>query len=195
MIKINRLNKADLMKKLSGWNAFLRRKIHLIACGGTALTLLDIKESTKDIDFMIPLENDYKYLIRILSDLGYVQDTGYGWKRTGEIYSFDLFMGNFVFTTGLIESPLAEGNNILIKEFSHIFLGTLNYYDLIISKIFRGSTQDFEDCFTLIKTKSKEIDRSYLQKRFKETASYEPAEDRVNKQFDYFISKIEKDKL
>jgi len=38
-----RINKQTLLDVLAQWNGFLRRKIHLIACGGTALTLLDIK--------------------------------------------------------------------------------------------------------------------------------------------------------
>jgi len=31
-----RLNKRTLTDLLGQWNAFLRRKVHLIACGGTA---------------------------------------------------------------------------------------------------------------------------------------------------------------
>ena len=190
-----RLNKTDLLNRLSDWNSFVRRKLHLIACGGTSLTLLGVKESTKDIDFIIPIEAEYKYLTRILTDLGYAQLTGSGWKRPEELFLFDLFKGNFVHTTELLESPLKEGNNIPIKEFSHIFLGALNYYDLIISKLFRGTTGDFNDCLALIKARWREVDLKYLQERFKETASHEPAEDRVNKQLAYFISKVEENNI
>ena len=56
-----RLNKKTLLEKLGEWNSFLRRKISLIACGGTALTLLDVKASTKDVDFIVPEEADYRY--------------------------------------------------------------------------------------------------------------------------------------
>jgi len=41
-----RINKQTLLDVLGQWNGFLRRKIHLIACGGTALTLWDIKPYT-----------------------------------------------------------------------------------------------------------------------------------------------------
>ncbi len=37
-----RLNKQTLLDTLEQWNVFIKRKVHLIACGGTALTLLDI---------------------------------------------------------------------------------------------------------------------------------------------------------
>jgi len=59
-----RLNKKTLLDILRYWNSYLKRKVHLIACGGTALTLLGIKPSTKDVDFMVPIEREYKYLIK-----------------------------------------------------------------------------------------------------------------------------------
>ena len=46
-----RLDKRELLNILGQWNGFMRRRIHLIACGGTALTLMGIKPSTKDVDF------------------------------------------------------------------------------------------------------------------------------------------------
>jgi hypothetical protein len=51
-----RLNKNDLLSTLELWDSLIagRGKIHLIACGGTALTLLGFKESTKDVDFLVP---------------------------------------------------------------------------------------------------------------------------------------------
>ena len=53
-----RTNKEWLLAVLSDWNEFLSRRIYLIACGGTALTLLGIKDSTMDID--LKLKNPYK---------------------------------------------------------------------------------------------------------------------------------------
>jgi hypothetical protein len=32
-----RLNKEDLLKNMNAWNGFLHKKVHLIACGGTAI--------------------------------------------------------------------------------------------------------------------------------------------------------------
>ena len=61
-----RLDKQNLLELLSLWNKFLKRKVRLIACGGTALTLQDIKSSTKDVDFLIPEESEYKYLIKTI---------------------------------------------------------------------------------------------------------------------------------
>jgi hypothetical protein len=35
----SRIDKEQLFDVLETWNHFLRRKVHLIACGGTAMTL------------------------------------------------------------------------------------------------------------------------------------------------------------
>jgi len=61
------------------WNRFLRRKVQLIACGGTAMTLIGVKPSTKDVDFLVPMAREYAYLTKQLKDLGYKQITGSGW--------------------------------------------------------------------------------------------------------------------
>lgn len=70
--------------------SFLKRKVHLIACGGTALTLLGLKASTKDIDLVVPNLDEYEYLIGILRQLGYKPASGWGWAR-GDGFIFDLF--------------------------------------------------------------------------------------------------------
>ena len=61
-----RIDNDALLNTLSIWNGYLRKKVHLIACGGTAITLMNLKESTRDIDFIIPKEKEYKYLVNIL---------------------------------------------------------------------------------------------------------------------------------
>ncbi len=45
----------------------LTRRITLIAVGGTAMTLLDLKPSTIDIDFTIP-EEDLREFARVLKN-------------------------------------------------------------------------------------------------------------------------------
>ena len=105
-----RLDKQSLLELLSLWNKFLKRKVRLVACGGTALTLQDIKSSTKDVDFLIPEESEYQYLLKTIQQLGYQQTTGAGWQKPGEAYIFDLYLGQRIHTTELLESPLKEGN-------------------------------------------------------------------------------------
>ncbi len=189
-----RINKEWLLDIISGWDSFLKKKVHLIACGGTALTLLGIKPSTKDVDLLVPNIDEYKYLTVILSQLGYKAATGAGWGKDGG-FIFDLFKGKAIHTTELLESPLQKGNNMPVKEFSRIYIGILNYYDIIISKIFRATTVDIDDCLLLLKSRRAEIDFRRLVSRFRETAAFDISEDRVNKQFDSFINMAKKERL
>jgi hypothetical protein len=190
-----KIDKDTLLEVLEGWNTFCKRKVHLIACGGTALTLMGIKFSTKDIDFMVPKLSEYKYLTNILRDLGYNQVTGSGWHKKGELFIFDMFRGNYIHTTELLESPLREGNHTLLKEFSYLYVGVLNEYDLISSKLFRGAEVDFEDCRLLVKALKDKIDIERLERHSRELASFDISEDRINRQIDDFLSHLKKDKL
>ncbi len=187
-----RIDTENLLKTLSIWNSYLQKKVHLIACGGTALTLLAIKESTKDIDLIVPEESEYIYLVKILKELGYKQITQYGWKKD-DGFIFDLYPGNNIYTTGLLESPLEDRNNLKYKEFSSIYLGILNYYDLIISKIFRCSSVDIQDCKALFKAKHEEIDIERLKKRFFKTSSYDISDDKNKRNFKHFLRILNKE--
>jgi hypothetical protein len=189
-----RINKQGLLDRISVWDGFLKKKVHLIACGGTALTLLGVKVTTKDIDLIVPNLIEYEYLIEHLKQLGYKSVTGEGWSR-GDGFIFDLFRGQRVHTTELLESPLDKNNHILIKEFRQIYLGVLNYYDIIISKLFRGKTVDIEDSLALMKNKKQEIDVELLIKRFHRTASFDVSENKVNKNLEHFLEIIRKEGL
>jgi len=181
-----RIDKSQLLERLNLWNTFLKKKVSLIACGGTALTLLGVKPSTKDIDLIVPNENEHSYLIKTLQDLGYKSVSGWGWAKD-EKFIFDLFRGKRVHTTELLESPLKQGNHILIKEFSYLYLGVLNYYDLFISKLFRATSLDIEDCIALFRAKKGELNVQYLKERFKKTASFDVSEKKVDKNLEYFL--------
>ena len=189
-----RIDKQVLLDRISAWDTFLKRKVHLIACGGTALTLLGVKPSTKDIDLIVPNLDEYEYLVSILKQLEYKSASGWGWER-GDGFIFDLFRGKAVHTTELLESPLEKGNHILVKEFDRIYLGVLNYYDIIISKLFRATALDINDCLVLIKDKKKGIDFKQLEKRFKETAAFDVSEDKANKNFEHFLRILKKEGL
>lgn len=184
-----RIGKKELFETIGLWNGYVRKKVNLIACGGTALTLLGIKDSTKDIDIIVPNIGEYDHLIKTLMAIGYKNKTTSGWARD-DVFIFDIFRGNRVHTTELIESPLIPENNIPLKRFSKIYLGILNYYDLIITKLFRGTSSDVEDCLWLFKNKNKEIDLDLLQKRFYETASYDISEKKVIQNLKGFIETV-----
>jgi len=90
------------------------------------MTLLQVKSSTKDLDFMIPEANEYWYLIKVLKTLDYKHVTGKGWQKKGDVFRFDLFEGKRIHTTELLESPLEPGRHSLLKEYSRLYIGILN---------------------------------------------------------------------
>jgi hypothetical protein len=154
------------------------------------MTLLGVKDTTKDIDIMVPDEKEYDYLIKKLQELDYRPVTVYSWRLPGDIFAFDIFLGNFIHTTELLESPLKEGNHVLYKEFSWIYLGVLNDYDLISSKLIRGSSVDVDDCRALMAHKGDEIDRAKLIDGYREMALYQLNPDAANHNLDLFLEGI-----
>lgn len=176
-----RIHAGELFEILSAWDEVIpgRGKIRLIACGGTALTLLGYKDSTKDVDFLVPDLSEYERLVRFLSRAGYARITGYGWRRADENIIFDLYPGNRVYCTELLSSPLGRGGHRKVRAWKKIYLGVLNPMDLVISKMFRGVEVDIQDCLTLMKNEP--INLSRLEKRYRETAQYDTSENRVLK--------------
>ena len=182
-----RLDKQRLLDILEQWNRFLKRKVHLIACGGTAMTLLDVKASTKDVDFIVPNVAEHAYLIKTLKSLDYEPVTSWGWLRKGDVFRFDLFPGKKIHTTELLDSPLTPGNHSVLKEYSRLYIGILNYYDLIASKLMRGTGVDYEDCLMLVKARCDQIDVCRLVDHYRELVSYDIAEDRIGVHIERFI--------
>jgi len=187
-----RLNKDHLLNVLEEWNRFLKRKVHLIACGGTAMTLSGVKPSTKDVDFMVPNIQEHQYLIKQLRALEYAPVTGFGWKRAGEIFQFDIFHGNFIHTTELLTSPLEKDGNSPLKEYSHLYLGILNDYDLISSKLMRGTRVDFDDCLSLAEAHRANLDIDRLVGHFNELISFDVAEARLRPHMQHFLELLQK---
>lgn len=187
-----RIDQIRLLDIFAVWDSYLKRKVRLVACGGTAMTLLGVKASTKDIDLLVPDEKEYHYLIKTLEGLGYKALTGPGWSKD-DSFIFDLFKGKRIHTTELLESPLQKGNHAVVKEYAFILLAVLNHYDLIISKLFRSSSVDVEDCLMLLRAKKSEIRRDLLEQRFRETAAYDVCEEKVLKNLEHFLSLIKKE--
>jgi hypothetical protein len=190
-----RIDKNRLLGVLEGWNRFLKRRVHLIACGGTAMTLAGVKISTKDVDFIVPEIKEYDYLIKQLASLGYELVTGSGWKRPGEVIRYDIFRGNRIHTTELLESPLKEGGHAILKKYTYLYIGILNDYDLIASKLMRGAAVDFEDCLELVKAHRAEIDIQRIIRHFHEIVSYDVAQDRLRPNIDRFLELLREKRL
>lgn len=183
-----RLTKQGLWDILEIWDKYLPSAVRVVACGGTALTLQDLKESTKDVDFLVPDHDECKVLIRTIQRLDYRQTTQSGWKKDDSVFIFDLFPGKKVFTTELLNSPLEPGKNIPIRTFKRLAVSALNDIDLIISKMFRGTEVDVEDCLTLMNARGAAFDLAALKARYEGTAQYDLLPEKMMKNLGYLLN-------
>ena len=183
-----RITGRELIQTIDNWEHLINFKVNLIGCGGTALTLLEIKDSTKDIDIIVPVGKEYERLMKFLRSLGY-EEKGGGLAHPDDPYFlYQFWVGNRVFTTDLLDSPLDPGKNIPIKEWGHIYLGALNLQDLIITKMFRGMQVDVDDCVAAFATS--EIDSEELLKRYAEAAKYELNPEKMIQNFIVFVEAL-----
>jgi hypothetical protein len=195
MVRSNRyrISGIDLLDTLENWDSLMNFRVRLIACGGTALTLLNIKESTKDIDLIVPEKNEFDKLIKFLMALNY-RFKGNGLAHEDDPnFIYQLWCGNRVFTTDLLESPLKGNNHILINRWSHIYLGVLNLTDLIITKMFRGTPADREDCIAAFATGQVKADK--LFERYSEAARYDLNPEKVLQNFGYLAEGLHEEQL
>ena len=188
-----RLSANDLLDTLDNWNSLMNFRVHLIACGGTALTLLKIKDSTRDIDFTVPMQKEYDRLMKFLRDLGYEEKGGGLAHDDDPNFIYQFWCGEKVFTTDLLDSPLDPGNHILIKRWSYIYLAALNLTDLIITKMFRGTSVDRDDCIAAFATGK--VNAEKLLERYSETARYDLNPEKMMKNFAYLVEGLHELKL
>ena len=105
-----------------------RKKITLVAAGGTAMTLIDLKPSTIDIDFTIP-SGDIKEFEQVL-------------KNNPPGYKVDRWTDGCIFCQTLPNDYIEK--SIKIKEFSHISLRALHPVNIIATKIGRLDERDIQ---------------------------------------------------
>lgn len=183
-----RLTNSDLLQTIENWDSLMNFRVHLIACGGTALTLLNIKESTKDIDVIVPVHTEYKKLLGFLKAIGYREKGGGLTHPDDPYFLYQFWPGKRVFTTDLLDSPLEEGKHIMIRKYRHIYLGALNLVDLIITKMFRGTSTDLDDCVAVFSTG--EVDAEELLERYSEAALYDINPEKMIQNFIIFVEEL-----
>lgn len=165
-----RLTNDDLFEALSEWDNHLKSTALVVACGGTALTLNGYKESTKDVDFLVPEPKHFKSITKVLELLGYQYREGTDYLHPELPWIFQLYQGQTIFQTALLDPIQEKDKHKVIRKYKHLILGSLNSPDLIISKMFRGTDVDVQDCIALLKAEP--IDLYYLAQRYRETADY-----------------------
>jgi hypothetical protein len=183
-----RITARELLQTIENWEHLINFKVNLIGGGGTALTLLEVKESTKDIDFIVPIVKEHERLMKFLRSLGYKEKGGGLAHPDDPYFLYQFWVGNRVFTTDLLDSPLDTGRNIPIEKWKHIYLGALNLQDLIITKMFRGIRLDVEDCVAAFA--KFEIDPEELLVRYAEAAKYDLNPEKMIQNFIVFAEAL-----
>lgn len=126
-----RVSKEGLLEVLEAFDKEASRKLTLIAVGGTALTLLDIKASTKDIDFNIPSHEDY-------AEFKHLYD------RIKPGVQIDFWESNMIFSEVLPEDYVEHASSYK-SGFKSLAIKILDPLDIACSKISRFDEADMED--------------------------------------------------
>ena len=157
------INAEELFELFESISKFIEKEIRIYALGGTALTILNIKKSTRDVDVNIESNSEYQYICKIFNDLGFERQGNRWFSQEG--LAFDMFRGSHILGTELL--PDCIGKSKFIKSFGNIKLYTLPLEDIIISKLARGDSRDFDDIKKILEVK--EINLRKLVQRYKET--------------------------
>lgn len=141
------IDKNDLLGWLKKADKKLKSNIVLIAVGGTAMTLLGLKPSTRDVDFCIE-SRDSKRFKEIV-------------KNTK--FKVDLFQDGFIFSEQL-PGDYMEKSSKIGANLVNIDLRVLSLSDIIITKTARYNERDEEDIEAIARTNK--VKREELEKRF-----------------------------
>ena len=128
--------KEPLIALIRELDSKLTKKIDLYAVGGTGMTLLDLKASTKDIDFNLK-PNDFDEFKKALA-------------KTIHGYKIDLFCNGEIFSQHLPSNYVDKSIPIKIK-FNNINLYSIHPLDIVVTKIGRLNERDWEDIKDCIK--------------------------------------------
>ena len=146
------LDKSALFDFLEEVDKELEAPITLVAVGGTALTLLDAKASTMDVDFTIP-RNDYAVFKETLGGIPH------GFK-------IHCWKDGMVFSQILPDDYLIRSTPV--KKMEHIHLRALNPVDIVVMKIGRLDRRDIQDIETAIR--KFKLRKSQIVKRAKKSS-------------------------
>lgn len=139
----------DLLNWLKKVDDKLSQKMTVVAVGGTALTLLGLKESTCDVDFCISSEHFAEFKKAAVT----------------EKFVVDLFQDGYIFT---LQLPKDYEDNAQTISFSgkYLLLKVLSLEYIILTKTARFTTRDIEDIKAVVATgrvELKNLKKHFLQ--------------------------------
>ena len=146
----DRIDRSRLLDFLELIDQEMPRQITLVAVGGTAMTLIGAKPSTRDIDFTGPKE-DVALFERVHMTIPH------GWK-------IDTWADGWVFAQCLPPDYLAKSKKI--RQFRNIDLRALDPLDIVVTKIERldeRDIQDIQECIRRFKLTKSDVKRRASQ--------------------------------
>jgi len=150
----------ELLNYLGEVDKKLKNQITLIAVGGTALVLMNLKESTKDVDFCLS-GKDYNEFEQ---------------TKVKTQFKVDLFKNGYIFCQQLPEDYVKFSLSSKHK-FKNINLKLLNPHDIIITKLARFNERDIEDILQLLN--HKKIKKEKLRERFEIIKKTYPGNEKI----------------
>lgn len=148
-----------LMEFLATIDRYMTSRMDVVMVGGTALTLLGRKESTKDIDICFGTEKDMENFAKVAERLGYSRKQG---RLAGHGLLIDIYCGGYIFCVQLPEDYAEKA--VEIKRLEKMTISALSPEDIIITKTARLNERDLEDIRTVFS--SFDIDKEKLVSRY-----------------------------
>ncbi len=131
----------------------LNSDVEVVAIGGTALVLRDLKPSTIDVDIATLSNDDFEKVIEAAYASGYRELWKASWVRVTNEVPIDVFprrVGEY-----LIGGSMVKRSRELFFKLSRLTLNVLHPQDILLLKSLMGrETKDFEDMKTIIKCAS-----------------------------------------
>ena len=142
--------------------ADLNEELELYAIGGTAMILKNIKETTKDIDFLTTKNQESIRKLFNLAGLKEKDDSKLCNIWYLDSIRIDLFYDEFIFGITLPNDWKDKSEHV--KDIGKVKLYILNWQDIIITKIARNEQRDIDDAIDIIKAEKINFDE--LKKRY-----------------------------
>lgn len=163
------ISREDLLKFLKELDKRIKSKTTIVAIGGTAIVLMGLKESTKDVDFCVGSKEDCEVFRRVKSD-----------------FKVDLFYGGYIFCLQLPPDYIRRAR-ALKTGFKMLKIKILSPIDIVITKGSRLNQRDIEDIREVVSRKK--VSREKLVLRFNEVKKSWPSSDKELEENFRFILK------
>ncbi|QZY01190.1 hypothetical protein [Halobaculum rubrum] len=160
MSKRNRFDRGYIERELGRIADALATPVDAYLIGGGAMSLRDLKDTTKDIDLVVANEDGYKRLLGGLESLGYEEVTDLGEEydalgarhcvRNDDGCQIDLFHRQIANKLFFSDGMKARSEPFLSTD--TLSVGLVSFEDIFLFKSVAGRPDDIGDMATLVQT-------------------------------------------